>query len=157
MTAGVVFLDSSVLFNLLDVPGKSGDRQSVVAEFQRLTHSGSTFVFPITAVIETGNVIAQLADGHSRRTCMERFVDLLRRALTMAIPMAVSGVPWDPDFLTALIDGAGDRMPLVEFAMTGIGSGDASLLMEMDRYRAKVPSATPITLWTLDTMLSSHA
>lgn len=51
MTAGVVFLDSSVLFNLLDVPDKSGDRQSVVAEFQRLTHSGSTFVFPITAPI----------------------------------------------------------------------------------------------------------
>lgn len=48
-------------------------------------------------------------------------------------------------------------MPLVDFAMTGIGSGDASLLMEMDRFRMKVPSATPITLWTLDEQLSSYA
>jgi hypothetical protein len=48
-------------------------------------------------------------------------------------------------------------MPLIDFAMTGIGSGDASLLMEMDRYRAKVPSATPIRLWSLDVLLSSHA
>lgn len=108
-------------------------------------------------MIETGNVIAQLSDGHSRRTCMQRYVELLSRALTTAVPMAVSGVPWDPAFLTALIAGAGDRMPLVEFAMIGIGSGDASLLLEIDRFRAKVPSATPISLWTLDNALSSHA
>lgn len=44
--AGVVFLDSSVLFNLLDVPGKNGDRTTVAAEFQRLSRAGSTFVFP---------------------------------------------------------------------------------------------------------------
>jgi hypothetical protein len=156
---GVVFLDSSVLFNLLYVPGKNADRDAVIAEFKRLTRDGSTFVFPVTAVIETGNVIShsQLADGHSRRTCMGRFVEWLRRALTTTVPMAVSGVPWDPDFLTSLIDGAGPRLPLVDFAMAGIGSGDASLLIEMDRYRAKVPSATPITLWTLDTTLASYA
>lgn len=155
--AEVVFLDSSVLFNLLDVPGKNSDNATVRSEFRRLAREGATFVFPVTAVIETGNAIAQLADGHSRRTCMERFVKWLRGALTTTAPLAVSGVPWDLDFLTALIDGDGRRMPLVDFAMTGIGSGDASLLMEMDRYRAKVPSATPIRLWSLDALLSSHA
>lgn len=153
----VVFLDSSVLFNLLDVPGKNGERTAVVAEFIRLKDNGATFVFPVTAVIETGNVIAQLADGHDRRTCMERFVVWLRQALTATVPMAVSGVPWDVEFLASLIDGGGARLPLVDFAMTGIGSGDVGLLMGMDRYRAKVPGATPITLWTRDTLLSSHA
>lgn len=48
-------------------------------------------------------------------------------------------------------------MPLVDFAMTGIGSGDASLLMEMDRYRLNVPGGTPIELWTLDRQLASYA
>lgn len=89
----VVFQDSSVLFNLLDVPGRNGERTAVVAEFKRLKDNEATFVFPVTAVIETGNAIAQLADGHSRRTCMERFVEWLRRALTATVPMAVSGVP----------------------------------------------------------------
>ncbi|MDN5747420.1 MAG: hypothetical protein L0H64_02655 [Pseudonocardia sp.] len=152
----VVFLDSSVLFNLLDVPGRNGERTAVVAEFKRLKDIEATFVFPVTAVIETGNAIAQLADGHSRRTCMERFVEWLRRALTATVPMAVSGVPWDVEFLESLLEGSGTRLPLVDFAMTGIGSGDASLLMEMDRYRAKVPSATPIKLWTLDALLASY-
>jgi hypothetical protein len=153
----VVFLDSSVLFNLLDVPGKNGDRGAVIAEFRRLAEGGATFVFPVTAVIETGNVIAQLAAGHARRTCMQRFVDWLQRALTTTAPLAVSGVPWDLDFLSALIDGSATRTGLVEFAMAGIGSGDASLLHEMDRYRSKVPSATPIRLWSLDALLAAHS
>lgn len=154
--AGVVFLDSSVLFNLLDVPGKNGDRDTIVSRFRRLADDGTTFVFPVTAVIETGNKIAQLADGHSRRVCMERFVEWLRGALTTTAPLAVSGVAWDPDFLAALVDGGGTGVPLADLATSGVGSGDASLLLEMNRYRAKVPSATPITLWTLDRQLSSY-
>lgn len=153
--AGVVFLDSSVLFNLLDVPAKNSDRSEVIARFQRLARDATTFVFPVTAVIETGNVIAQLPDGHARRACMERFVEWLRKALTTTAPLAVSGVPWDESFLTALIDGGGDRMSLLDFATAGLGSGDASLLLEMDRYRGQVPSATPINLWTLDEALGS--
>ncbi|MGH3844042.1 MAG: hypothetical protein ACRDS0_21740 [Pseudonocardiaceae bacterium] len=76
----VVFLDSSVLFNILEVPRKCSDRASVVDEFTKLAGDGATPVFPLTAVMETGNVIAQLA-GHDRRVCMERFVGLLRQAL----------------------------------------------------------------------------
>lgn len=151
----VVFLDSSVLFNILEVPHKCSDRASVVDEFTQLAGNGATFVFPMTAVVETGNVIAQLA-GHDRRACMERFVGLLRQALGPTAPWAVSGVPWDGNFLSALIDGGGRRLPLVEFATMGIGSGDASLLLEIERYRARVPSATPVRLWTLDKALSAH-
>lgn len=87
MKREVVFLDSSVLFNLLDVPGKNSDREAITARFRRLARDGATFVFPVTAVIETGNVIAQLADGHSRRTCMERFVEWLRGALATTAPL----------------------------------------------------------------------
>lgn len=151
----VVFLDSSVLFNLLRVPHKCSDRAVVLAEFEELRLKGAIFVFPVTAVVETGNVIAQL-DGYDRRVCMERLVGLLRHALGTVAPWAVSGVPWDGDFLGALIDGGGSRLPLVDFATSGIGSGDASLLLEIERYRAKVPSATPIRLWTLDKVLSAY-
>ena len=86
---------------------------------------------------------------------MERLVEWLRKALTTTAPLAVSGVPWDESFLTALIDGGGNRMSLVDFATAGLGSGDASLLLEMDRYRGKVPSATPISLRMLDETLDS--
>ena len=151
----VVFLDSSVLFNILEMPHKCSDRADVVTRFKEQAENGATFVFPVTAVIETGNAIAQLA-GHDRRKCMERFVALLRQALSATTPWAVSGVPWDGNFLSALIDGGDNRIPLVEYATRGIGSGDASLLLEIERYRARVPSATPVRLWTLDKILSAH-
>ncbi len=154
-TSEVVFLDSSVLFNILEVPHKCSDRADVVAKFKEQAENGATFVFPMTAVIETGNAIAQLA-GHDRRVCMDRFVGLLRKALNTTSPWAVSGVPWDGTFLNALIDGGGNRIPLIEYATRGIGSGDASLLLEIERYRARVPSATPVRLWTLDKTLSAH-
>lgn len=149
----VVFLDSSVLFNILGVPRKCSDRAEVVSRFKEQAEKGATFVFPMTAVVETGNAIAQLA-GHDRREYMERFVALLRKALSATTPWAVSGVPWDGNFLSALIDGGGNRIPLVEYSTKG--SGDASLLLEIERYRARVPSATPVRLWTLDEPLSAY-
>lgn len=48
----VVFLDSSVLFNILGVPRKCSDRAEVVARFKEQAENGATFVFPMTAVAE---------------------------------------------------------------------------------------------------------
>lgn len=154
---GVVFLDTSVLLNLLDVPHNNDDHAEITRRFRRLAAEAATFVIPVTAVVETGNAITRLADGNQRRACTERFVEWLRTALTTTAPLAVSGIPWDEDFLTALVDGGRDRLSLVDFATAGIGSGDAGMLLEVDRYRAKVPSATPITVWTLDEALGPYA
>lgn len=155
--AGVVFLDTSVLLNLLDVPHNNSDHAEIREEFRRLAADVTTFVVPVTAVVETGNAIARLPGGNERRACMTRLADWLRTALTATAPLAVSGVAWDESFLIALLDGGGARMPLVEFATCGVGSGDAGLLLEVERYRSKVPSATPIAVWTLDEALNAHA
>lgn len=64
--AEVVFVDSSVLLNLLDVPGKNSDRGGVTAEFKAHAASGVTLIIPMAAVVEVGNHIAQLP-GHDRR------------------------------------------------------------------------------------------
>lgn len=152
----VVFLDTSILLNVLDVPGKNSDRATVAETFRMRRERGATFVLPVVALIETGNHIAQLSGGHERREYAGKFVGILRSALAGDIPMAISGVAWDPDFLTDLVDGAGDRLSLDLYAQDSMGSGDASILHEMDRYRRKIPSATPVSLWTLDEQLAAH-
>lgn len=113
----VVFLDTSVLLNILKVPRKCSDWASVVDEFKKLAGDGATLVFPLTAVIETGSVIAQLA-GHDRRVCMERFSRIgccipssSRRSWTA--PMCRSG---GSGASSALLAGVG-RMP-----WTAVGS-----------------------------------
>ena len=52
--AEVVSLDSSVLLNVLDVPGKNGERGKVVTKFNQLRRAGATLVIPIAAVIGVG-------------------------------------------------------------------------------------------------------
>jgi hypothetical protein len=155
--ADVVFLDTSVLLNILDVPGKNSDRDDVVSEFRRLVKAGSPMVVPIAAVIEVGNHLAQLP-GDVARNRTGRFADFLRQALAGTPPWVVSGTTWDESFLTALVNGNG-RPDLVELATQAVGSGDVSILVEVDRFLARTdrPSGQAVRLWTLDASLAAWA
>ncbi len=67
---GVIFLDSSILLNILDVPQKNSDRATVLPRFQELYGSGShLLVIPMAAVLEVGT---------SPRSRTERFAACLR-------------------------------------------------------------------------------
>lgn len=153
----VVFVDSSILYNLLDIPQKNAERDIVVPEFRKLAAAGATtFIFPLTAVVETGNTIAQLP-GTACRDRAEKFVGFLRMALDEREPWAVSGVAWNLGFFRSLVDGGAHGLGLVDFSTVGIGGGDASILLEIDHYRRRIPSATPVRLWTRDHKLRSYA
>lgn len=156
--AEVVFLDTSVLLNVLDVPRKNSDRDQVRAEFARLGVEGATLIIPIAAVVEVGNHLAQLP-GHERRDRSRTFATFLRASVDGAAPWVVSGASWDDSFLRALLDGDQTRPSLEELCASGGGSGDSSILLELQRYRARtdLPSSLPIRLWTLDRSLRSYA
>lgn len=157
--AEVVFVDTSVLLNLLDVPGKNSDHRQLAMEFKKLATDNVTFVIPIAAVIEVGNHIAQLSSGDLRLDRARRFAGYLRSSLAGEAPWVVSGASWNEDFLRRLVDGHGTRPGLEGLCLTQVGSGDASILHELDRFRGRVdlPSQLPIRLWTLDAQLKAHA
>jgi hypothetical protein len=155
-----IFLDSSVLLNILDVPGKNNKRPTVLPRFQALCGSGShLLVIPMAAVLEVGNHIAQISDGAVRRLLAERLVTFLRMSMQGAPPWVVSGAVWDTAFLHDLVEGSPPRPNLVELATQGIGAGDASILLEAQRYRERVdlPSGLPLQIWSLDEGLQSYA
>ncbi len=83
--AEVVFLDSSVLLNVLNVPGKNGERDEVLDTFTQLRRAAATLVIPIAAVIEVGNHLAQLG-GRERQDRGQRFADFLRASLEGRAP-----------------------------------------------------------------------
>ncbi len=142
--AEVVFLDTNVLLNVLDVPGKNSDRAEVVTEFRRLRAAGATLIIPIAAVVEVGNHLAQLA-GHERQDRSRTFAAFLRASIDGAAPWVVSGASWDESFLRALLDGNGVRPTFEQLCASGVGSGDTSILLELQRYRSRVdlPSELP--------------
>jgi hypothetical protein len=157
--AEVVFVDTSVLLNLLDVPGKNSERVALAAEFKALVSAGAALVIPVAAVVEVGNRIAQLSSGGHRRDRAQRFAAFLRPPPDGRAPWVVSGASWDETLLGRLVDGHDPAPGLVDLCTDKVSSGDASILHELYRYRERtdLPSATPVPLWTVDALLDGYA
>ncbi|MER5629451.1 hypothetical protein [Streptomyces nitrosporeus] len=157
MARGVEFVDTSVLCNLLGVPGKCQDRERVIEELKRRRERrGTDLLLPVTAVIETGNHIAQVADGRARRTCAERLSGVLVTVIEGKAPWALNEVEWDAAHLRALVDGGTTGSTLIEHACNRLGCGDLNILVERDRYLART-SGIRATIWSLDELLMSYA
>lgn len=153
----VTFLDTSVLVELVEVPGKSQRPGEVIAEFRRRVESGEEFVIPITAVIETGNHIAQ-ASGH-RRPAAERLVRFIELSVAGTAPFRLNRVDWDDGFLTDFCNGDGTAQPFIDLAGNGqMGAGDCAILVERDRFvQASAFSAMDVRIWTLEKVLGAYA
>lgn len=106
-------------------------------------------------MVETGNHIAQIAEGHHRRGCAQRFADMLRAMSDRKAPWVLHEVGWDADFLRVLTAGASSGASLVEHAVSKVGCGDLCILTERDRYLAGVSAGITADIWTLDQMLAA--
>jgi hypothetical protein len=152
----LTFVDTSVLCELLQVPGKSspGRAAEVAAEADRRYQAGQRFVIPITTVIETGNHIAQ-ADGN-RYEVAGRLVALLQLALAEQSPWRVLQTRLGPEFLSSLSAGDSTGQSLQQLAAAKVGPGDVAILVERDQLLA-ASAATSVQVWTFDEDLAAHA
>lgn len=82
----VGILDTSVLLELLRVPGRFSQAEAVTKEVVRRHEEGHSLLLPLAAILETGNHIARVTDGTLRRQVAERFVGLIRLALVGQAP-----------------------------------------------------------------------
>lgn len=152
----VEFVDTSVLCNFLDVPGKNQDCDAVRRTMREKAEGGMQLILPISAVVETGNHITHLLDGAARRACAERFVKTLRAIAAGELPWVLHQVAWDERFLLKLCDGVAGAGPFVECATQGLGAGDLAILVERELYleRSAIERAG---VWTLDAQLAAYA
>lgn len=154
MTA-VTFIDTSILCELLQVPGKSDSARhaAMVTEMDRAA-AGERFVIPVTALIETGNHIAQCNGDRYR----------LAGKLTAMIRAGIDGVaPWlvlesrlGRDFLHQLCAGDSTGQTLEQLAARKIGSGDVALLVELNQFLSG-SAVSSAAVWTLDAGLNEVA
>ncbi|WP_203187216.1 hypothetical protein [Streptomyces pratensis] len=151
------FVDTSILCNLLEVPGKCQDREQAIEELKSKRERRQTdLLLPVTAIIETGNHIAQVSDGRSRRSCAERLSGVLVTVIEGKAPWALNEVEWDATHLRALVDGGSTGSTLIQHAINRLGCGDLNILVERDRYLART-SGVRATIWTLDELLKSYS
>lgn len=153
----VTFIDTSVLCELIEVPGKSQLAAAVQAEFTSRDEQGERFVIPVTAVIETGNHIAHAS--RDRRSAAQKLVRLLRMAQTGEVPYVLNEVSWDGQFLDSLCLGDSTEQSLIDLAGNGLmGAGDVAILVERDRFVADSGYARrDVRIWTLEAVMGSYA
>lgn len=151
----VSFIDTSVLCNLVPVPGRDQEADEVKREMTERLDQRERFILPITAVIETGNFIAQLSDGRVRRQTAERLDQILRLICEGRAPWVLHDVAWDKSFLNQMLEGADTMMKYVEHAASQVGAGDLCIINERLHYQQR--SQIRATIWTLDEALRSYS
>lgn len=152
----VRFVDTSILCDLIAIPGKAQQHSVVREELEGLIRAHVQLVLPIATIIETGNHIAQVQEGTARRRCAERFVALLRATSRGDLPWVLHSVAWDARMLELLCEGTHQTGPFVELAGSGVlGTGDLSILAECELYRSRT-AGVEVTVWTHDQKLRAY-
>jgi hypothetical protein len=151
------FVDTSVLCELLRVPGMWDAARQIGVDYETRRQNGDAFVMPVTAVIETGNHICNVKAG-DRRGAAQRFVTLLEAIRRNAHPCWVlHETAWDGDFLGDLLAGSIARQPFVDLAGNAtMGAGDVAILAERERFRAG-GAFGDVRIWTLDDRLAAYS
>lgn len=153
----VELVDTSILVEILNVPGRNANRDAVLAGLRtRRTDQAVSLLLPTATVIETGNHIHHVSDGHARRKCAQAFADVLAQTVAGQAPWTLLNARWDGPLLEAIRGGAGTGMDLVAHAAKRcLSCGDLSVVAERDVYRSRVSDGIKVAIWTMDEGMSA--
>ncbi|MDO4336927.1 MAG: hypothetical protein Q4C91_02450 [Eubacteriales bacterium] len=146
----VRFIDTSVMLNLLEVPGRCGNAETVREQWKEVLQSKDVLILPVATIIETGNHIAHISDGNVRRTIAGKFGEYLRKTAEGEAPWQLYGVELDKEGLLYLAD------HIEENAIQEIGVGDMSIVYAYEQYKQKTPAIGTIMIWSTDTHLQGY-
>lgn len=144
--SNVHFIDTSVLVELLDIPGMNQRNAQATTEYKKLAAQGDVFVLPVAVLIETGNHIAHISDGSKRYKIAKKFSNLVQQAIN-------SENNWNtvPDLpLDTIIN----QIP--DMAKNQIGIGDISIIEQFNDYWQNRQPIGKIRIWAFDTHLQGY-
>ena len=144
----ILIVDTSVLLNVLNVPGFNQHRNEAMNRFDQHLSANASFLLPTAAVFETGNHIAHIHDGRQRRRYAEKFRDQVRKALNGEAPWTLIPLPESREFAKWLED-------FPDCAMREIGMADLSIVKEWEATCARHPHRR-IRIWSFDTHLVGY-
>lgn len=152
----VRFVDTSVLVELISVPGMcSADRQKrLKPELSTYLKQQDTLVLPITALIETGNHIAQCSgDRHEAAGDLVRIMEMAAEKQNRRWVM--HRLPEGEEVLKKFINGIHKVGGFKILAPQKIGLGDLCILIEAADFRQRTGKMVEVDIWTLDVGLKT--
>lgn len=144
----IVLVDTTVLLNVLDVPGRNESRAEVMDELRAHIEHENHLLLPMAAVVETGNHIAHVSNGAQARASAERFVTEVGKALRGESPWRMTQFPSNDQVLTWL-----NEFP--NSVSQGVGFGDLSIIKEWESTCAKHPMSI-VVIWSKDVDLAGY-
>lgn len=144
----VAIVDTSILCNVLNIPHKNGEKKEVLEELEIFLKNGTALLLPMATVYETGNHIAQLRNGTTRRHFANIFIEQVKKAVTGEAPWQVMQVPTIDELSEWLSE-------FPEAAMRGAGMGDLSIINEWKKFKVKTPYYR-VFIWALDSDLQGY-
>ncbi|HJC23261.1 MAG TPA: hypothetical protein H9761_06110 [Candidatus Eisenbergiella merdavium] len=147
----VRFMDTSIVMNLLEIPGMCQDAEKVKKEFNQAVEAKETLILPVSTIIESGNHIAHIADGHIRREKAMQFQEFLRKTANEEAPWTLYGVTLTKEDLLVLAE----EFPGKALHLK-MGIGDMSIIRFYENYKATIPAIGRIMIWSTDSHLSDY-
>lgn len=144
----ICIVDTSVFCNILDVPGRNQNRAKALEELEMFLNEEITLLLPLAAVYETGNHIAHIGDGGSRRQAAFRFVEQVRSAINGNSPWTPTPIP-DQEAMTDWLDEFPDN------AMREISLADLSIIKEFEN-QCVLHRMRRVFIWSYDRDLNAR-
>ncbi len=144
------FVDTSVLTELLNIPGFNKRHKQIIAEYLQLEGNGDIFVLPVAVLVETGNHIAHVSDGNMRYQIAGKLASLVKGAMDGKNSWNIAPeIP--PDVLEAIL------AQLPAQTQQGRGFGDVSIIEQFNDYWKNKQPIGEMRIWSLDTHLSGYS
>jgi len=145
----ILLIDTSIFLNVLNVPGRNGEREAVMATFAQEIQRGSTLLLPFATIVEMGSHLSRLAEGGNvRRDYASRFVAQVQMARDGRAPWTVMRVP-DAARLTGWLD------DFPNSAMQGISLTDHTIIKEWEE-QCELHPHRRVRIWSLDVHLQGY-
>lgn len=153
----IVLLDTSVYLNVLDVPGFNQDRDEILDIFAARVEYGDYFLLPMATIWETGDHIADLADGRLRRQFAQTLVDQVAQAFNNQAPFRTTYFPDSETFLRWLGDfpDYAQRTKSDRQTREGVSLSDLSIIKEWEQTCDRHPMSR-VLIWSLDRDLAAY-
>ena len=146
----VVILDTSILLNLLGVPGRSQDQEVVLQQFKHYIQEKAIFLMPLGVIFETGNHIAGINNSNQRRQFAKKLQDLAKKSLTGEAPFAPVPFP-SHEQINSWLNEFPDR------AMEKVGLVDLSIIKAWEKQCELNRSRTRnVLIWSMDNDLKRY-
>lgn len=139
-------VDTSILLNMLDIPGRNQDRQNVISDFEDRIKTGAILLLPFTSIIECGNQIAKLPMSNERQYYAQKFSELVKQSIKNESPWQSLAFPSQDDILQWLADFPKKAQ---QGRSKGRSMGDHMIIKQWKEHCDLFP-AYIVKIWSLD-------